>query len=218
MSATSVLLADAQFLFAQALGKVLAAEHGLKVLSDHPNRGGETVRLAERHRPDVILVDYWLPDMDGLTVIQQLRARVPRSKVFVLSWYHGPPDVKGSLDAGAVGFLPKGVSTDRVAEGIARARNGENPVFLQELIGMVDNIVARNQVVEDLEERFATLTTRELEVLQALSQGHTAHDVAKLLFVSYATVRTHINRILTKTNTASQLEVVVLARERGIVR
>lgn len=214
-----VLVADADYLVADALAAALAALGDVEVADARPGHGRAVLQAAAAgKRVDVVLVDYWLPDMAGAAVVRQLRARAAQAKVVVLSSGHTPSHVRDALMAGAAGFVPKSVSVARVAEAIARVTAGEHPVFEAELAEMVDDLEAREEATEDVDARFAALTPRELEVLQALAAGRASTAVAEDLSVSYATVRTHVNRILAKTATSSQLEVVALARERGIVR
>lgn len=213
-----VLVADADYLVADALAAALAALGDVEVADARPGHGRAVLQAAAGKRVDVVLVDYWLPDMAGAAVVRQLRARAAQAKVVVLSSGHAPSHVRDALMAGAAGFVPKSVSVARVAEAIARVTAGEYPVFEAELAEMVDDLEAREEATEDVDARFAALTPRELEVLQALAAGRASTAVAEDLSVSYATVRTHVNRILAKTATSSQLEVVALARERGIVR
>lgn len=217
MDATLVVIADAQYLFAESLATALTERAGLKVVPDHPNRGSDVLTLVASERPDVALVDYWLPDMDGPSVIGQLRARAPATKVITLSWFHGRREVQQALHNGAVGFLPKGVRVDQVAEAIARAQDGEDPVFAEELTKLVRTITARNNALGDIAQRFAVFTPRELDVLQLIAAGLSARMIARRLDIREATVRTHITRILAKTEAGSQLEVVAMARDQGLV-
>lgn len=217
MVPTCVLIADAQFLVADALGTALEARAGLTVLEDRPREGIETLRAVTTHWPDIVLLDFWLPDMPGPAVIRELLARAPETKVLTLSWFHGPKQVQEALQAGAVGFLPKSLSVDRVAEGIARALQGEDPVFAEKLAEMVDTIAARAAYLQSASSRFASLTVRELEILRLLGAGLSSTAIARRLYISHATVRTHVTRILSKVDAGSQLEAVAMAREEGLV-
>lgn len=217
MVPTRVLIADAQFLVADALGTALEARAGLTVLEDRPREGIETLRAVTTHWPEIVLLDFWLPDMPGPAVIRELLARAPETKVLTLSWFHGPKQVQEALQAGAVGFLPKSLSVDRVAEGIARALQGDDPVFAEKLAEMVDTITARAAYLQNASSRFASLTVRELEILRLLGAGLSSTAIARRLYISHATVRTHVTRILSKVDASSQLEAVAMAREEGLV-
>lgn len=217
MAPTRVLIADAQFLVADSLGTALEARAGLTVLDDRPREGIETLRAVTTYWPEFVLLDYWLPDMEGSAVIRELVARAPETKVLTLSWFHGPKQVQDALQAGAVGFLPKSLSVDRVAEAIARAQQGENPVFAEELAELVGTIANRAAYLQTASTRFANLTVRELEILRLLGAGLSSTAIARRLYISHATVRTHVTRILSKIDANSQLEAVAMAREEGLV-
>jgi DNA-binding NarL/FixJ family response regulator len=212
-----VLIADAQFLVADALGSALSAKDELAVLTDHPHRATDALHAVDRGHPEVLLVDYWLPDMQGPTAIRELLQRAPEAKAIAMSWFHGPEQVQATLEAGAVGFLPKSVGVAKVAEAIHRAHRGEDPVFGEQLAGFVDSLRARAQAVDDIADRFADLTAREVEILQMLSTGASASALTRHLGITEATARTHITRILRKIEAGSQLEAVTLARTAGLV-
>lgn len=217
MDGIRVLIGDAQYLFADALGAALSAYSDFTVLTDHPRRGIDVFHAAADRHPHIALLDYWLPDMDGATVIRELHHRVPDVKVITLSWFHGPEQVQAALQAGAVGFLPKGVSVAKVAEGLRRAHQGEDPVFGEKVADLVDRLRASNDALDDVSARFSNLTAREIEILQFLSSGLSVVAIARRLGITEATARTHISRILTKTEAGSQLEAVTMARVAGLV-
>jgi DNA-binding NarL/FixJ family response regulator len=216
MEPVRVLIADAQCLFADALNCALAGYEDLAVLSDHPHHGVETLKVAQRRYPDIVLLDYWLPDMHAPAVIRQLADGGP--KVIVLSWFHGPEEVQASLEAGAVGFLPRTVKVHKVADAVRRAHRGEDPVFGERLADFVATLRARASAVDSSIERFRNLTAREMEALQLLAKGATIPQIAHYLGVRHATARTHVGRVVSKAEAGSQLEAVVLARVAGLVR
>lgn len=217
MDPIRVLTSDAQFLFADALATSLAGCKDLLLLDDRPVKGLDALHAATTYHPDVVLVDYWLPDMEGPVAIRELHRRVPDAKALALSWFHGADHIHAALAAGAVGFLPKSLSVGQVAEGVRRAHQGENPVFGKELAKMVDKIATRRAAVKQVDQRFASLTLREMEILQLLALAYTRTDIARRLQIREATVRTHLSRLLGKTGATSQLEVVTMARDAGIV-
>lgn len=212
------MIADAQLLFAESLGVALVDRYGFTVLQDHPTKGTDVLALAVAERPDVALLDYWLPDMESSALIKQFLRRLPYANIITLSWFHGPPQIQAALDAGAVGFLPKGVHIQTVADAIQQAVAGDTPVFAEEIAEMLDRITVRTSIVEERSERFATLTPRELHVLQLLATGLSALEIHQYLEISEATARTHIRRILAKTGAHSQVELIALAREQGLLR
>lgn len=213
-----MLIGDGQFLFADALGSALTAWSEFTVLTDHPYRAIDVLHAVADREPHVVLLDYWLSDMEGPTAIREILQRAPTTKVIVQSWFHGPEQVQAALEAGAVGFLPKSVGVAKVAEAIHRAHFGEDPVFGEKLADFVDTLRARAQAAEDVADRFTNLTAREIEIVQLLAGGGSVISIARHLGITEATARTHISRVLTKTGAASQLEAVTLARIAGLAR
>lgn len=217
MTGITVLVADSQLLFSDALAGCLAKWEEFTVLDERPITGIEALQAAVDRRPDVALIDYWLTEMDGPAVTRHLLARPLGTKVFHLSWGHERTHVEISLASGAVGFLPKSLRVAKVAEAIRRAVSGESPVFENQLARMVDAIRKQSDSAEEQARRFRTLTPRQLEVLRELARGRTVGQIAQHLGITYGTARTHVTRILAKTGAASQLEVVAMARAQALV-
>lgn len=217
MDLTRVLIVDAQFLVADALAAALAAYDDLTMLDDRPTSGLGALKAASAGRPDVVLLDYWLPDMEGPAAIREVLEGIPETKVVTISWFHGPEQIKAALQAGAVGFLPKSVSVAKVAEGVRRAHQGEDPVFGEKVADLVETLRSRVDAMEQTVDRFANLTARELEIVQLLAMGLSVVTIARRMGITEATARTHITRVLHKTEAGSQLEAVTMARVAGLV-
>lgn len=212
-----VLVCDAQRLVAESLAGVLASGGEFLVHERFPDTGVGTVAAVEDLRPGVVVVDHWLSGMSAPAVIRAVAARSPSTKIVVLSWFHGPEHIREALAAGAAAFLPKSVGVDRVDEAIRRAHAGESPVFKEELESLVGTIESRAAHGEVMAERLASLTVRELEILRLLGAGLDARDIASRLYISLGTVRNHIQRLLTKTGTQSQVRLLAVARDHGVI-
>lgn len=209
----SVLIADAQALFAQALGVALGAYDRLQVVGERPVCGPTAIAAVCRHRPDVVVYDYWMLGLDGPTAIREILAAAPGTKVLVTSWFHSSAHIRAALDAGAAGFLPKSLGLASVAEALRRVGAGEPLVFAEQLAGLVENLENRWDRAVRRAEKLASLTPRESEVLQALAEGTPAPELAQQLSISVGTLRNHIHHILAKTGTRSKAEAIDLARE-----
>lgn len=218
VTAISVLVCDAQPLFSDALGLALTHFEGLHILTERPADATAAVEATARIRPDVALIDFWLEGMEAPAVAREILAHSPGTRILHLSWFHGPGQIEQSAAAGAVGFLPKGLSVAQVAEGIQRAYAGENPVFEKEVDDLIMRVEERGRYIQQVGERLATISPRELEVLRLLAVGTSSDEIARRLGIAETTVRTHIHRILTKTGAHSQLEAVALARDQGLIR
>lgn len=211
-----VLIADTQRLFAQSLAVALR-QHGFEVPDAYPATGADTLAAATDHHPDVVLLSYWLYDMEAPAAVGSLVHREPEVKVIVLADVYGPPHVQGCIDVGAVGFLPKNLDLERLIDAICRAGSGEALVFAKEIQQIVRRIDGRRRQSQDQRQRLAALTPRELEVLRLVTTGRTAADIAERLSISDATVRTHIHHILDKLDARSQVEAAAIARAHGMV-
>lgn len=211
------MVADLQVLMADALAEALERRKDLEVFPERETTGPGLIAAAQEHRPDVVLVSYQLADMEGPAATRAILHRSPESKVVVLAWFWGPPQVHRAYEAGAAGFLPKGITVETLAEAIRRVQAGEAPVYEAELQGLMDRLEARQRRVDTVAARLATLTVREMEVLQLLGAGLSPRETAGRLGITEGTVRNHISRILSKTETASQMEVVARARDRGVL-
>lgn len=217
MAPVTVLVVDMQLLFADALATSLERWSDFVILEDRPTTGEAALQAVSDGKPDVALVDYWMPDMRGRDLAREILARLPDTKVIHLAWFYGPNHAENSLASGAVGYLPKDLRVTKVVEAVHRAVAGEYPVFEQETAELLGKIKLAGETVERQASLFNSLTAREREVLRELARGHTADKVARSLGVSYDTARTHVRNILSKTGTSSPLEVVAKARQHGLV-
>jgi len=211
-----VLVADALPLFSDAIATALGKRRGLRVLAEKPASGPLVMETARLQRPDVALVDLWLPEMDGPSTAHEIGAVVPECKVIVLSGMYGPQDVRRALESGAVGFLPKSAGVDQVVEAIRLAAAGKQ-VFLKELAASLDRIESRRRQTFEFADLLESLSRRELEVLKLLSAGHSVNEVASQLFIAPGTAKAHIHTILKKTGAKSQAEVIAMAQYSGFL-
>lgn len=208
-----VLLVDGQPLVAGALVTALADHPDLEITRVRAGTGIDTLESASAQQPDVIVLDCWLPDIQGPAVVRLLDHRVPDSRVIVVSGFYDPRQIEESLSAGAVGFLPKTVEVAELAEAIRQAHAGTYPVDAQRLAQLRRTLRGRVNLAATYADRFASLTRRELEVLMRLNAGRSAEGIAAEFVVSPKTITNHIQNILNKTNTNSRGEALALARE-----
>lgn len=223
--AIRVLVADGQPLLSECLVVALAQWTDLQPIDDRPASGLDVIEAVLSHQPDVALVDYWMPGIDGPDASGAVLYHLRGFKVIFLSWFFAnrawfdaPGDIERTISDGAVGFLPKHCRVATVVEAIERAHAGERPVFGDELEKLVARMRNRRQVVDKMWPQLARLTPREIEVLELLANGVSVKEAAENLFVSPATLRTHVQRILQKTGTHSQAAAIATARNYGIIR
>lgn len=209
----TVLVADSQLLFAQALARGLSREPDLEVLDAYPQSGVEATHVASMQQPSVALLDLWLEGITGPGVVQSIMSVSPATRTVVLGWFHAPVHIRQSFDAGAHGFVSKGLSTAGLVEAVRRVGAGGYVVVEagQDLVEMAGGDTRQENGRPDRQ----ALTLRELEVLRLLGAGLPVEEVASQLCITRETTRTHVTRILRKTGAHSQLQAIAIARGRG---
>jgi DNA-binding NarL/FixJ family response regulator len=215
-----VLVVDDQFLIRAGLVGLLEAAPGFEVAGEAAD-GAEAVRLTAETRPDVVLMDIRMPGTNGIEATERILAdadgRPPR--VLVLTTFDLDEYVYGALRAGASGFLLKDSGPERLLAAIT-AVDGGDALFAPSVTRRLVEAFARQQAPDraavtspDLD----VLTSREREVLQLTARGLSNVEIADRLFISEATVKTHLNRTMSKLDLGSRAQAVVLAYETGLV-
>lgn len=217
-STITVLVADTQRLFGEALGQALARFPDLDVVDEVPLTGPLAVESIAARKPDVALLDYWLPGILGPDVTRAVLARSPRQRILVLGWFFGPDQIGAVLDSGACGFLPKSLTVEQIVIGIRQAQAGKKPVLADGLDHLKAELERRCDQQDQRVSRLMTLTPRELKIIGLLSQGRPVQDLAKELAITLGTLRHYIHSILRKTGARSQMEAVAMARQEGLIR
>jgi DNA-binding NarL/FixJ family response regulator len=210
-----VLLADDQALVRSGFRLILERDDGIEVVAEAVN-GDEAVKLARDHRPDVVLMDVRMPGTDGIAATRLLIEDPTFSgRVLMLTTFDLDDHVYGAIRAGASGFLLKDVLPSDLLHAIRVVERGESLLAPTLTRRLLDQFVARHQVEDG---RFADLTERELEVASAVARGLSNAEIGKELFLSQATVKTHVTRVLAKLGVRDRVQVVVAAYESGLVR
>ncbi len=211
----SILLADDQELVRSGLRVILEVEGDLAVVGEAGD-GEEAVDLAISLRPDVVLMDIRMPRTDGITATRKLLTAVPDSKVVMLTTFDRSRLVYDALAAGACGFLLKDAPAAQLVAGVRAAVRGEEllaPSITRRLIEEFTRAERRGPPAG-----YDALTEREREVLVLVSRGLSNAEIARELFVSLETVKTHVARTLNKLGARDRVQAVVTAYEYGLVR
>ncbi|MFF5534962.1 response regulator [Streptomyces cinerochromogenes] len=214
-----VLVVDDQFLIRAGLVGLLDAAPGFEVVGEAGD-GEEAVRLAAETRPDVILMDIRMPGVNGIEATERILAqaadRPPR--VLVLTTFDLDEYVYGALRAGASGFLLKDSGPERLLAAVT-AVDGGDALFAPSVTRRLVEAFARQQEPADTAPPpdLGVLTSREVEVLKLTARGLSNLEIADRLYISEATVKTHLNRTMTKLDLGSRAQAVVLAYETGLV-
>jgi len=211
------VVADDQELVRSGFGMVLGAQPDIDVVGE-ASSGGDAVRACGELLPDVVLMDVRMPGMDGIEATRLVVARSPSVRVLVLTTFDLDEYVHAALRAGASGFLLKSVSPARLVEGVRTVVAGEallDPLLLRRMVQAYARRPA--PVVANRPVRLADLTDREVDVLRSVARGRSNAEVAHELFITPSTVKTHVNRLLTKLDLRDRVQAVVLAYECGLV-
>jgi len=212
-----VVIIDDDRLLTDALALAWQREPDMEIVGV-ANTAAAGLDLTRRERPNVVLVDYNLPDMSGSDAIAQLREELPDVASVIMTIDPSDQAIMAAIDAGANGFLPKTEGMSRVADAVRKAANGEMLITgarvaqLMALARGPDPLPARPRI-----GAFEPLTMRETEVLQLMAQGLDTAALADRLMLSQTTVRTHVAAILSKLDAHSRLEAVVKASRAGLL-
>ncbi|MCG6870955.1 MAG: response regulator [Gammaproteobacteria bacterium] len=182
------------------------------------NNGPEGIDRAKRHKPDIILLDIMMPQMNGIETLRGLRAAGIKVPVLMLTMSHDESHVASALREGANGYLLKDMDPDELLPALYDAVDGQN-VVAKELMGTLTRIVQGKPEVTELPETpISSLTPRELEILQHLAKGQANKVIARDLGISDGTVKLHVKAILRKLKASSRVEAAVIAVQHGMGR
>lgn len=206
-----LLIADDHVVVRAGLKNLLDDVFDIDIVADAAD-GEEAIRLARRHRPNVVLLDVRMPGADGLAVLGQLRTELPGSAVVMFSSYDNPTYIARAVALGAAGYLVKNASRDDIIGAIRRAAAGE-ALWSREGLRRVTGALSTPRAPTELD---APLTKRESEVLKQLALGLSNKEIAQALEISYETVKEHVQHILRKLAVADRTQAAVWAVRKGL--
>lgn len=211
----SVLLADDQALVRDGFRALIDREPDMHVVAEATD-GAEAVSLVRQHKPDVVLMDIWMPRVDGLTATRHVLALPQPPRVLVLTTFDRNEWVYEALRAGASGFLLKDVRASQLTDAIRTVAAGDALLAPSITRRLIEQFV-QSQPAGELSRPPGVLTDREISVLRLLAAGLSNAEIAQRLVIGHATVKTHVNRLLTKLDLRDRTQAVVYAYESGIV-
>lgn len=211
----TLLIADDHPLARSGLAAILAEEPDIEIVGQASD-GDEAVLLAQRLRPDVVFMDVRMPGVNGVEATRRILATTERTRVVMLTTFDLDEHVYDALRAGAAGFLLKDTPPDQLCDAVRRCAAGETMLSPPVLARMVDKLVALPPARHAPDSRLADLTERETEVLTHLARGMSNAEIGRALFLSEATVKTHVGRVLTKLGLRDRVQAVVFAYESGL--
>ena len=213
--AIRLMLADDHRMLREGLRRSLTDE-GFDVVGEASD-GDEAVRLADSLRPDVILMDVTMPDVDGVEATRRIHQQHPEIRVVMLTMHADQSVIAEALRAGASGYLVKDCSTDEIADAVRLAASDESSLSPELATAMLDEVRRIDpDSVEDDADR--VVTKREVEVLQLIADGCSTPEVAERLYISQKTVKNHLASIYHKLDARDRTQAVLQAVRMGIVR
>jgi DNA-binding NarL/FixJ family response regulator len=212
MAVIRVLLVDDDALVRSGLRMMLAGAPGVEVV-DEADDGRGVLAAVDLHRPDVVLMDIRMPQVDGLEATRLLRAQPSPPAMIVLTTFDADELVLRALRAGAAGFLLKDTPPAEIVRAIEHVHAGEStlsPTVTRRLIALVADGGGRR---EDARARLETLSAREREVALAVGRGSANAEIARELHMSVATVKAHVSRVMDKLDAENRVQVALLVQE-----
>nr|WP_242061447.1 response regulator transcription factor [Microbacterium ureisolvens] len=206
-----MLIADDHPVVRAGLAGLLSDEPGFEVVAEASD-GDEAVRLAAATRPDVVLMDLRMPDVDGVTATVRLvagEAGTPPPRVLILTTYESDDQILAAIEAGASGYLLKAAPQAEIVAGIRSVAAGQSALSPQVAVRLVERM--RRPEPETV------LTARELDVLRLVATGHSNKQIAVTLGIGESTVKTHLLKVFDKLGVADRTRAVTLAMERGLL-
>ncbi|MGW7428911.1 response regulator [Streptomyces sp. NPDC054861] len=226
---TTVLIADDQAMQRFGFRMLLESQDDMTVVGEASN-GTEAVRLVDRYRPDVVLMDIRMPGLDGIEATRRIIASGAPSRVLIVTTFDLDAYAYDGLRAGASGFLVKDAQPEELLAGIRAVASGDAVVapsltrrlldaYIHHLPTGADDEAGQAERAGSArpEPRLASLTEREREILTVIAQGWTNTEIAERLHLAESTVKTHVSRILAKTAARDRVQAVILAYDAGLV-
>jgi len=213
----SVLLADDQALVRGAFRMMLESEPDIEVIGEASD-GRDAIEQARLRKPDVVLMDVRMPGIDGIEATRTLLAPGEGPRVLMLTTFDLDEYVYNAMKAGASGFMLKNAPPDQLAAAVRTIAAGETLLAPTVTRRLIEEFVRRPLGTTTKPEQLADLTERELDVLRLIARGLSNAEIADRLYLSPATIKTHVNRILNKLGLRDRTQAIVVAYESGLIR
>lgn len=212
-----ILLVDDHALLREGVKALLASEPGIDVVGEASD-GLEAIREAERLLPDVILMDIAMPGLGGLEATLELRARVPKARILVLTQYDDREYVHRFLKAGAAGYLLKKAVGSELVTAIRAVAAGQSFLYPPIAAQVLSDFVHKPPGAATADDAYEHLTNREKQVLKLIAEGNTSRRIAEMLCLSVKTVMGHRTNLMEKLDVHNQADLVRFAVSKGLIR
>ena len=210
------MLVDDDELMRKGLGAVLSSDQSIEVVEEADD-GRIAIQRARHARPEVVLMDVRMPEMDGIAATAELIDAAPEARVVILTTFEEDEYILGALRAGASGFLLKRTSPEQLIAAIHTVAAGEALLSPSVTRRVIDRMANQPLVGEPNDPRLDELTPREREVLELIARGLSNREIAEALVVEQTTVKTHVKRVLMKLDARDRVQAVIVAYESGLV-
>lgn len=210
-----ILLADDHAIVRQGIRRIVESDPELAVVAE-ASSGIEAIEMTVAHKPDVVVMDIGMRDLNGIEATAQLLRKCPRTAVLILSMFNDERYVVRAVKSGARGYLIKDTVEEELLEGIRGVHIGQS-YFSPSIAKVLLDGYARELNAQNVEDRYELLTERERQVYQMLAEGSSNKEVAARLKLSLHTIETHRVRIMEKLDVHSAAELVLSAVRRGLV-
>ena len=202
-----ILIADDHHVVRRGLAFFLRTQKGLEIVGEAAN-GKEAVELAKALKPDLILMDLVMPEMDGIEATKLMKRELPDLKIMMLTSFSDQDHVIPALEAGAIGFQLKDVQPDELVASIHKIMNGESQLHPKATSQLLNNLSNRRNPEKD---RLEELTKRELDVLKEIVKGKSNKEIAAALVITEKTVKTHVSNLLAKHGLADRTQAALFS-------
>ena len=212
-----VLLVDDDALMRAGLASILSSDDAVEVVGEAPD-GRVAVGRVTVLRPDVVLMDVRMPEVDGISATREVVAVAPDTRVVILTTFEDDEYIFGALTAGASGFLLKRTTPESLIEAIKAVAAGDSLLSPSVTRRVIDRMAALPAGEALLDRRLHELTARERDVLEQIARGLSNAEIARVLVIEESTVKTHVKRILMKLGLRDRVQAVIFAYESGVTR
>jgi DNA-binding NarL/FixJ family response regulator len=204
VSRITVLSVDDHPILREGIGAIINSQPDMVLVGAAPN-GKEAIEAFRTLKPDVVLLDLQLPDLNGIEVLIAIRSEFPNARIIILTTFERDVEVQRALKAGAQGYLLKSSPPKQMLETIRQVHNGKKSVAREVADGLASHLGEES------------LSNREVEVLRHVAEGNRNRDIAKRLSIAEETVKAHLNHIMGKLGASDRTQSVTIAARRGII-
>jgi DNA-binding NarL/FixJ family response regulator len=210
-----VLIVDDDDLMRAGLRGVLSSDEAIEVVGEEGDGRGAAYR-TRMLKPDVVLMDVRMPDLDGISATREVLAAFPDVKVVILTTFEQDDYIFGALSAGASGFLLKRTAPEDLIAAIHTIAAGDSLLSPSVTSRVIERMARQPAPDESIDSRLGELTAREREVLELVARGLSNGEIAAALVIEESTVKTHVKRVLAKLGARDRVQAVILAYESGL--